>query len=124
MKRQTGVTLGGMMFFVLLLIFVAYSAARVMPGYMDYWLVGRALDHLVEQPDLQTSSEESIREQFAKQLRFNDVDAVNRSDLLIERVPGGVKLSVTFSVKRHYLGAVSLCMDFQAQANSGNPAGN
>jgi hypothetical protein len=124
MKRQTGITLGGMIFFLLLLSLAVYGASRIGPAYMDYWLVGKALNNLVDRPGIQSSSDESIREQFEKQLRFNNVNLADRSDLLIERIPGGVRLSVAFSAKRPFLGAVSLCMDFQAQASSSNPSGN
>lgn len=123
LKRQTGITLGGMIFFMLLLSLAIYAASRIGPAYMDYWLVGRTLNDLVDKPGIQSSSDESIREQFEKQLRFNNVNLADRSDLLIERIPGGIKLSVTFSAKRPFIGAVSLCMDFQAQASSGNASG-
>lgn len=124
MKRQTGATLGGLIFFMLLLSLAAYSAFRVVPAYMDYWLVGRALDNLAAQPGIQSSSDEDIRAGFAKQLNFNNVTLAKRSDLLIERVPGGVRLSADFSVKSPFLGPVHLCMDFQAAASSGNTADN
>jgi hypothetical protein len=124
MKRQTGVTLGGMLFFLLLLILAVYTASRTLPVYVDYWLVGKALDNLVAQPGIQNSSDESIRSQFQKQLLFNNVTLVDRSDLLIDTIPGGVRLSVPISSKRPFIGPISLCMDLQAQASSANSAGN
>lgn len=124
MKRQTGVTLSGLIFFLLLLSLAVSVAFRIAPAYMDYWLVGRVLNELVAQPDLQKNSDESIRDQFAKQLSMNNVTLVNRSDLLIERIPGGVKLSAPLSAKKPLIGPVSLCLDFQAEASSRNPSGN
>ena len=123
MKRQIGVTLGGMLIFMLLLSLVVYTASRIVPAYTDDWLIGRALDNLVAQPGLQSSSDESIRAQFAKQMNFNNITVAKRADLLIERIPGGVRLSASFSTKRPFLGPVSLCLDFQAEASSGNAAG-
>jgi hypothetical protein len=122
--RQTGLTLGGMMFLLLLLIATIYSASRVAPGYMDYWVVSRILNSLVAQPGIQSSSDDTIRTQFGKQLNMNNITQVDRSDLLIEHVPGGVKLSVAFSVKRPFIGRSSLCLDFQADASSGAAPGN
>ena len=118
MKRQSGVTLGGMMMFLLLLIMVLYTATRIAPGYMDYWLVGRAMDTLLAQPNIQNGDDENIRAQFDKQLRFNNITQVKRSDLLIERLPGGLHLSVAFSVKRPFIGPISLCLDFEAEAGA------
>jgi len=124
MKRQTGATLGGLIFFMLLLSLAVYGAFRVVPAYMDYWLVGRALDNLVALPSIQSSSDENIRAEFDKQLRFNNITLAKRSDLFIEHIPGGVRLSVNFSAKSPFLGAVNLCMDFQAEASSSHTAGN
>lgn len=124
MKRQTGATLGGLMFFMLLLSLAVYSAFRVVPAYMDYWLVGRALDKLVALPSIQNSSDENIRSEFDKQLRFDHVTLAKRSDLFIEHIPGGVRLSANFSAKSPFLGPVNLCMDFQAEASSSNSAGH
>lgn len=124
MKRQSGATLGGLIIFMMLLSLAAYSAFRIVPAYMDYWLVGRALDKLVALPSIQSRSDEDIRAEFAKQLSFNNVTLAKRSDLLIERIPDGVRLSANFSAKSPFLGSVNLCMDFQAEASSGHVAGN
>lgn len=120
MKRHFGTTLSGMIFFLLLLILAAYTASRVIPAYMDYWLVQRTLDNLVAQASPQVQADEQLREQFAKQLSLNNITLAKRSDLYIERIPTGVRLTVTFSAKRPFLGPVHLCMDFQAEASSGD----
>jgi hypothetical protein len=119
MKQQRGVTLGGMMFFMLLMILAAYMAARIVPAYMDYLLVDKTLSGIATQAGLQDSSDESIRTQFAKQLRLNNITVVGRDDLMVERIPGGVHLSTAFTVKRPFFGSVSFCMDFQSDATSG-----
>jgi hypothetical protein len=121
MNRQTGVTLGGMLSFMLVLILVLYTAARVVPGYMDYWLIKRSLAALVVEPGIQSSSDGDIRLKFAKALSMNNITQADRADLLIERVPDGIQLSVDFSIKRPYMGAISLCLDFHAVASSGKP---
>lgn len=124
MKRQSGATLSGLVFFLMLLGLAVYSAYRIVPAYMDYWLVGRVLDTLVAQPSLKNASDESIRAQFAKQLDFNNITLTNRSDLLIERTAGGLDLSAAFSVKRPFFGPINLCLEFQAKASSGSQPGD
>lgn len=123
MNRQTGATLGGLLFFMLLLSLAIYSAYRVVPAYMDYWLVNKALNNMVALPSIQNGSDENIRAEFDKQLRFNNVTLAHRSDLYIEHIPGGVRLSANFSAKSPFLGPVHLCMDFQSEASSDDTAG-
>ena len=124
MKRQTGFTLSGLIFFLLLLVLALYTAMRIAPIYVDYWVVNRALSDLAAQPNLQDSDDDSIRTLFGKQLSLNNVTRVTRSDLLIERLPGRVKLSTAITAKRPFLGPISLCLDFQAEANAKSTAGN
>lgn len=118
MNKQAGVTLGGMMFFLMLLTFAAYIAARVVPAYMDYWMVRSTLEQIASQADVGDRSNEQIRDQLMKQLRLNNVTVVDRSDLSIERIPGGVYLSVPMASKKPFMGPLHLCMEFQAEARS------
>lgn len=124
MKRQSGATLSGLIFFLILLGLALYTAVRIVPAYMDYWLIGRVLDTLVAQPSLRNSSDENIRTQFAKQLAFNNITLADRSNLLIERTAGGLNLSAAFSVKQPFLGPINLCLEFQAEADSGSQPGH
>ena len=117
-KQQRGITLSGVMFFMILVGFSAYSAARVLPGYFDYWSVQRIMKNVVEQPNIQDSKERDIRAKFVKELQINNIETVNSEDLLVEWIPNGVRLSVDFSVKKPFMGPVSLCLDFQAEAAS------
>lgn len=119
MKRQQGVTLGGMFFFLILIGFGLYMAMRILPAYTDYLLINRTLDHLASQSGIQDIHEDDLRDQFDKEMRLNNVKDVSRTDLLIERVPGGVKMSASFSVKRPFIGPVNFCMDFHAAAATG-----
>lgn len=118
MKRQRGITLGGMFMFMILVGFVAYSAARVLPGYMDYWTLKRIMQNVLALPEIKDANESAIRAKFVKELQINNMKTVNSEDLLIEWVPNGVRLSASFSMKQPFMGPVSLCLDFQAEATS------
>ena len=67
MKYQRGVTLGGVFFFMMLIGFAAYSAARVLPAYMDYWVVKKIMRNVVDQPNLNELKESDLRLKFAKE---------------------------------------------------------
>lgn len=118
MKRQRGVTLGGVFIFMIFIGFGAYIAARVLPAYMDYWTVKRIMQNVLEMPDFQDAKEGAIRTKFNKELQINNMKTVSNDDLIVEFVPNGVRLSVEFSIKQPFMGPVSLCMDFKAEATS------
>ncbi len=118
MKSQRGVTLGGMMMFMLLVIFFVYAAARVAPAYIDYWTVQKIMRNVLDQPGLMDIKERDLRLRFGKELRLNNVTVVTADDLVVDQIPGGLRLSAGFSAKQPFIGPVSLCMDFLAEASS------
>jgi len=118
MKRQRGITLGGVLIFMMFVGFGAYIAARVLPAYMDYWTLQRIMQNVLEMPDIEDAKESAIRTKFNKELQMNNMKTVTNDDLIVEFVSNGVHLSAEFSVKQPFMGPVSLCMDFQAEATS------
>lgn len=118
MKRQRGITLGGVFFFMILLGFGAYAASRVLPGYMEYWTLQRILQNVLQQPDSKDMKDSAVRNKFAKELQVNNMDPALNDSLEIERVPNGIRLSVEFSLKRPFMGPVSFCMTFRAEETS------
>jgi len=121
MKRQRGMTLGGLMFLMLLVGFAAYAAFRVLPAYIDYWTVRSILRGIATQPELDRIKERELRERFARELHLNNITVVDANGLVIERVANGVLLSTEFSAKKPFIGAVNLCMDFVVRVDSTRP---
>ncbi len=118
MQRQRGITLGGVLIFMMFIGFGAYVAARVLPAYFDYWTLQRIIKNVLLLPDVKDMKESAIRTKFNKELQINNMRAVTDDDLVVEWVPNGVRLSVDFSVKQSFMGPVSLCMDFHAEESS------
>lgn len=121
MKHQRGVTLGGLMFFMLLVGFGVYTAFRVLPGYFDYWTVQKIMRNVAGQSDVVNIRDRELRDRFARELRLNNVTVVGMEDLAIERVSNGVRLSTEFSTKRPFMGALKFCMDFNILVDSTQP---
>lgn len=118
MKFQRGVTLGSVFFLMMLLGFFAYGAARILPAYMDYWVVKKVLTNTLSQPDAANLKERDIRDKFTKEMSLNNVKTVSADDLVFEPIANGMKVSVDFSVKQAFMGPVNLCMDFHAEAST------
>jgi Tfp pilus assembly protein PilX len=118
LQGQRGITLSGVLVFMMLMIFLAYTASRIVPGYVDYWSVQRIMKNIVEQPNAADFSESEIRTRFVKELQLNNIKSVGSEDLLVEKSAGSVQLSVVFAIKNAFIGPVSLCLDFNAEASS------
>lgn len=121
-KAQRGLTLTGLLFFSLLLVFVAYVTSRLLPAFLDYWAVKRAVAQMAADPALLGQSEAAYRDAFQKRLRISDIKDVERRDLVLQKEKGGGgRLSVDWTVRRSFIGPVNLCMDFHAEGAVAQP---
>ncbi len=115
---QRGVTLIGVLFFALLLGFAVYTAARLLPAYLDYWAVKKALADMAQDPELAGASLAAYREAFEKRLYVSDITDVGHKDLEMEKSKDGVVLKASWTVRRRFIGPVNLCLDFEADSTA------
>lgn len=117
MKRhQQGLTFGGLLFFLFLLGFVAYTASRLLPAYLDYWAVKKALVDMANDPQLEGGGLIAYRDAFAKRLDISNITDVERKDLEMEKIEGGIVLRAAWTVRKPFIGPVNLCLDFKVES--------
>jgi hypothetical protein len=117
-NRQAGVSLGGLIFFLLLIVFVIYVAARTVPAYVDYWQLGHVLENSLQAPGGEKLTAHEIRTRFTKELSLNNIKTVDPTDLLIEPTENGYRLVAEYSVKQPFWREISLYMDFVVERES------
>ena len=115
MKRQLGLSFGGLLILLAIIAFYVYTVFRLEPAYMDYWLVKKSLDAIANDPQNAKASDGEIMQHLAKELEVNNIRVIKAGDVELERVPEGIKLSVDMSSKTPYFGSVSLATEFHAE---------
>lgn len=118
MRKQLGMSLGGLILLLLLIAFVIYSAARIVPAYMDYWSLQHVMDNALQSLDGEKLTPQIIRSRFDKELGLNNIKTVSVADLSIEPTQTGFKLTAEYSVKEPFWREIHLCMDFKAERES------
>ena len=118
MKRQQGMSLGGLILLLGVLIFAVYIVARVFPAYMDYWQVQHIMENTLTPIGSEKLTAQEIRSRFRKELDLNNIKTITASDLLIEPTQDGYKLTAEYSVKAPFWREISLVMDFKAVRES------
>jgi hypothetical protein len=117
-QRQQGLTLIGLLFASAIAVVFIYFFARLLPDYMDYWAVKRIVAQLQADATSGEKTDAELRLTFDKQLNVDYVKGLTSRDLIINRDRRqGVNVYIVWSVKKPFIGNVSLCMDFKA----GNP---
>lgn len=117
-QRQQGLTLIGLLFFSAIAVVFIYFFAILLPAYMDYWAVKRIVAQLQSAATSGDKSDSELRNDFDKQLNVDYVTVVSSRDLVIDRDRRqGVNVYIEWSVKKPFVGNISLNADFKA----GNP---
>ena len=119
MFKQRGMTFVGVIILVMVVVFFVYTGFRTLPAYIEYWQLQHVIEDTLHPLDGAPLSSRIIHERFVKNLNLNNITTVKQSDLQVEPTGNGnYHVIVDYSVKEHFWGAISLCMDFKAEGDS------
>jgi hypothetical protein len=116
MKRQSGVTLIGVIFFLGLISVVALLGFKVTPFYIDYFSMQSMLKNLATEKTGATDTE--LRYAFAKYANTNYLNAYSPNDMTIDRGQGMLTLSVDVDKKAPLFAGITLCMHLEAKGEA------
>ena len=118
-NKQTGMTMIGILFIGMLVVFAALVAMRMAPAYMEYGSVVKVLKAMSNDPDLKTMSIKEIRSSYERRSSIDNITEVKAEDLDISKDGGEVVIEATWSAKKPVIGNVSVVMDFTASTAKG-----
>jgi hypothetical protein len=122
-NNQRGLSMIGFLFVAVVLIFVAMLAMKLVPAYIEFFSVKKILAAMGQDSSLRSKSNAEIRSDFSKRADASYVEAVQSSDLTIERSSAGTVVSAEYEFRTKLLGNVSLVVDFSARSDgAGNTA--
>lgn len=119
-NNQRGLSMIGFLFVAAVLIFVAMLAMKLVPAYIEFFSVKKILAAMGQDSSLRSKSNAEIRSDFSKRADASYVDAVESSDLTIERSSAGTVVSVDYEFRTKLLGNASLVVDFSANSGGGS----
>lgn len=117
-QQQHGLTLIGLVFWGIVLVFVALAAMKLVPAYAEFFEIRKILKDLGTDPALNAMSSAEIRERFAKRAMIDNISAVTPADLEISRGKGKTVVSVDYTFKAPLVANVSLVAEFSASSES------
>jgi len=113
--RQRGLSMWGFLFVAAVVLVGALIAFRVIPAYIEYFSVQKALQGaLADSKDL-TKAE--IRKLVEKRIGADYIDSVNASDIDVSKAGNVTTVSVSWQTKLHMVGNASVVLDFDASAS-------
>ena len=117
-SRQRGVTFSGLLIWVIVLIFAAIGAMKLIPAYVQDTEIKGIFTSIVNDPEMQGAPPKNIRDSFGKRAMMNNISIVNQNDIEIEKSARGLTLSASYQLKIPLAGNISLILEFNPKSSS------
>ena len=111
MRKQSGISLWGLIVTLAVVGFVGVMAAKLLPSYVEYFAVKKMFAAMEQAGDLKGSVRD-IRYSYEKRNAIEDVKSVRGDDLEVSKEGGEAVLTANWSVKVPLVANVNACLDF------------
>lgn len=111
-QRQRGATFLGMVVILGILAAGLYAAIRLVPLYLDYTKVARALEQVRDEHSSIDTSKQMIRSSLERRWDVEDIKGLFWKDVEISNADGGFDVRAAYRVEAPFVANVSLAVDF------------
>jgi hypothetical protein len=112
LKPQRGVSFGVVMIVLVLIVFFANLAVRMLPSYFTFMQVRSAIKSVREKPDVVEAGPRAVLSSISQQLYINDVRSVKMDAFKVERTNTGFNLNVAYDVQQPLFYNIDVVMHF------------
>src|SRR4051812_36705888 len=93
-RRQRGLTILGFLFVAAVVVIAALVAFRVLPAYVEYMSVKKALETSLD--DSPTGNPQEVRRSFERKLSAGYIESVRPSDVQVAREGNAIVASISW----------------------------
>ena len=125
MKRQSGITLIGFVIILVIAAFFVYTAMKLVPAYMDYFSVSKAMNTVASQSASTGMSPEEIRRQLDTQQlsQYFDDEDIDAGNVHVLTTPnGGSRLKLSYDKKIPWIYNIDCLLHFEKSVPLQAPA--
>ena len=116
MKRlQSGMTMLGFLITLSVVILLAYCAMKIVPMYIEFYSVKKALASMANEADLANAPKDKIRASFARHMQIDYVSVIKPEMLKIETTDAGYNLLVDYERREALLANLDVVGKFHAE---------
>jgi len=116
-RRQRGVSLPGLLTWSIVIVLVAILGMRLIPSFVEFAAVKRALVTIASDSELSSASVREIRLAFDKRAAVDNIKSVSGDDIIVENQGEQPVLSVSYTVRKPLFANLSLLIDFEAASD-------
>ena len=113
-RNERGLTILGFLFVAAVVLTAALVGFRVLPAYVEYYSVQKALQASLDDSPEATLAQ--VRRAFDRKLGANYIDSVSPSDVQVAKEGNVTRVSVSWQRILHMIGNASILLEFDASA--------
>jgi hypothetical protein len=113
-NKQNGVSLGGLLVVLFVVVIVAIFGLKLAPSYMEYFRAKAAVEAIGR--DRQSASVAEIRKAFDARATIDDISTIKGSDLDVTKEGAEVVVSFGYRKEVPMFSNVGLYIDFAASS--------
>jgi hypothetical protein len=114
-RKQSGMTMLGFLITLAVVMFFLYSAMKVVPMYIEFYSVKKALASIANEQDASNASKEKIRSMFARHLKIDYVKIIKPEMLKIDSTDTGYNLLVEYERREELFANLDVVGKFHAE---------
>lgn len=114
-RKQSGMTMLGFLITLAVVMFFLYSAMKIVPMYIEFYSVKKALASIANEQDASNSSKEKIRSMFARHLTIDYVKIIKPEMLKIDSTDTGYNLVVQYERREELFANLDVVGKFHAE---------
>jgi len=115
MHKQQGVSLGGLIIVVFLVVLIGIFSLKLIPGYIEFYKIKGAVQAIAADRS-KTSSVNEIRKAFASRATIDDIESVKPEDLEITKEGNDVVIGFAYRKEVTLAGNIGLYVDFKGDS--------
>ncbi len=117
-NKQHGVSLSGLLKVVVVLIFVAAGAIKIVPAYLNDRTISSKFKEVANDPDMKNATVHDIKASYSRRIAISNITDVKADDIEVTKDGGGIVLSASYSVKIPLAGNASLLLEFSPSSTA------
>lgn len=111
-QRQRGATFLGMVTILLILGAGIYAGIRLVPVYLEFTKVARALEQVRDEHSAIDTNPQMIRNSLERRWDVEDIKSVGWKEIVIKRTNEGYEVRAPYDVERRFVANVYLLVKF------------
>jgi hypothetical protein len=112
-KTQGGLTILGFVLVAAVVIIFAMVGFRVVPSYIEYYSVKKALDDTMRSGNVDPNSLQAFRSELARRLQTSYVENVKATDAIVQRSGNQISAELAWERRLHMFGNAYILLEFE-----------